>query len=83
MAARKGPAYEMSHEHRDKIRNSNILSALIKHAEGTQDMSPSQVTAGLGLLRKVMPDLANVTHSGDEQNPLRQVTTIRLCGPDD
>ena len=51
----------MSDEHRVKIQNSNILSALIAHACGERDMSATQVSAGLGLLKKVMPDLAAST----------------------
>ena len=58
MPAKTGPAYQMSSAHRDKIKNSNILNALIEHAEGTREMSASQVSAGLGLLKKIMPDLA-------------------------
>ena len=58
MAARKGPNYQMSSTHRDKIKNSNILNVLIEHTEGKREMSASQVTAGLGLLKKVLPDLA-------------------------
>lgn len=58
MAAKTGPTYRMTNSHRDKIKNSNILNALIEHAEGEREMSASQVTAGLGLLRKIMPDLA-------------------------
>lgn len=59
------PGFQMSGEHRVKIKNSNILNALIEHVEGKREMSSSQVTAGLGLLRKVMPDLSesSVTHS--------------------
>jgi hypothetical protein len=64
MAARKGPAFAMSAEHRVKIQNSNILNALIEHATGEREMSATQVSAGLGLLRKVLPDLASVEHSG-------------------
>lgn len=64
MAAKKGPAFAMSAEHRVKIQNSNILNALIEHACGEREMSATQVTAGLGLLRKVLPDLASVEHSG-------------------
>lgn len=60
MAARKGPSYQMSSEHRDKIKNSNILNALVEHAVGERKMTASQVTAGLGLLKKIMPDLASV-----------------------
>jgi len=56
----------MTQEHRDKIAKSNILSTLIKHVEGKQDMSSTQVTAGLGLLRKCLPDLQAVELSSGE-----------------
>jgi hypothetical protein len=56
----------MSDHHRDKIRNSNILNALVEHVEGKREMSGSQVTAGLGLLKKIMPDLASMEHSGPD-----------------
>jgi hypothetical protein len=62
--------FRMTDEHRTKIGNSQILKCLIEHAVGKREMSPSQVTAGLGLLRKVMPDLAATTLSGDLDNPL-------------
>lgn len=65
----------MSNEHRDKIKNSNILSCLIAHAEGAREMSATQVTAGLGLLKKCLPDLQAVEHSGDRDNPLRLIVT--------
>lgn len=65
MAARgRTPGFVMSNEHRDKIKNSNILTALIEHVEGKRDMSATQVTAGLGLLKKALPDLQAVEHSG-------------------
>lgn len=70
------PGFVMSNEHRDKIRNSNILNALIEHAEGAREMSATQVSAGLGLLKKVMPDLAATTISGDETAPLIIRATI-------
>ena len=54
------PGFTMSNEHRVKIQNSNILNALIEHAEGKRDMSATQVSAGLGLLKKAMPDLSSV-----------------------
>ena len=50
----------MSNAHRDKIKLSNILNVLIEHVEGNREMSASQVTAGLGLLKKVMPDLQSI-----------------------
>lgn len=54
----------MSDEHRTKIGNSQILKCLIEHATGQREMSASQVTAGLGLLKKVLPDLTAVEQSG-------------------
>jgi hypothetical protein len=53
------PGFKMSLEHRVKIQNSNVLNVLIEHVEGTRDMSASQVTAGIALLKKVMPDLTD------------------------
>jgi hypothetical protein len=47
----------MSEAHRVKIQNSNILNALIEHVEGKREMSSTQVTAAIALMRKVMPDL--------------------------
>ena len=57
----------MSMEHRVKIQNSNILNALVEHIEGTREMSATQVSAGLGLLKKTLPDLSAVQVSGDEE----------------
>lgn len=67
----------MSDEHRVKIKNSNILNALIEHVVGEREMSATQVSAGLGLLRKVMPDLASTTISGDEDGGPIQITWLK------
>lgn len=70
--ARRGrsPGFRMSDEHRVKIQNSNILNALVEHIEGKREMAPSQVTAGLGLLRKVLPDLQSTEHTGPDGGPV-------------
>jgi len=66
MAARgRTPGFQMGNAHRVKIQNSNILNALIEHASGEREMSSTQVSAGLGLLKKVMPDLSSVELSGE------------------
>lgn len=68
MATRgRKPGFTMGEAHRDKIKNSNILRALIEHVEGNREMSASQVSAGLGLLKKVMPDLSAVQHEGGDK----------------
>jgi len=71
MAERGRPAgFRMSEEHRVKIQNSNILNALIEHAVGKREMSSTQVQAGLGLLKKCLPDLQHTTVAGDPDSPL-------------
>ena len=61
----------MSDEHRVKIQNSNILNALIEHVDGKREMSGTQVSAGIALLKKVLPDLSAMTIGGDADNPIK------------
>ena len=68
----------MSPEHRVKIQNSNILNALLEHVLGQRDMSATQVSAGIALMKKVLPDLQAVQHSGDENNPLQTIDRIEV-----
>lgn len=70
------PGFRMSDEHRVKIQNSNILNALIEHVEGAREMSATQVSAGVALLRKVLPDLSSVEVSGDAENPIEHKITV-------
>lgn len=78
MTRGRKPGFRMSEEHRVKIQNSNILNALIEHVEGKRDMSATQVSAGVALLKKVLPDVSQVTVQGDEENPLQVATRIEL-----
>lgn len=55
---------KLTEEHRVKIANSNILSALIDHTLGKREMTSTQVTAGIALIRKVLPDLAQTELKG-------------------
>jgi len=54
---------------RDRIQTTMIVKRLEKHVNGEVELTPSQVTAGLGLLRKTIPDLGALTVSGDENAP--------------
>jgi hypothetical protein len=74
------PGFRMSNEHRVKIQNSNILTALIEHVEGVREMSATQVSAGLGLLRKVLPDLAASAdmETDGELTPVTRMTDAEL-----
>lgn len=51
------PGFKIPEAHRVKIANSNILNALMEHALGAREMSNTQVTAAIALLRKVLPDM--------------------------
>lgn len=89
MSAQRGRAagFKMPEEHRLKIANSNILNALIEHACGDREMSATQVSAGLGLLKKVMPDLQAMSLGGDEDNPINLIhrierVIVRASNPD-
>lgn len=57
MAARKN---KIRHDEstREKIRASQLINRLTDHALGEVEMSSTQVTAALGLLRKAIPDLS-------------------------
>lgn len=77
MSARgRKPGFRMSEEHRVKIQNSNILNALLEHVTGDRDMSSTQVSAGIALLKKTLPDLSAVEVSGDQDNPVHVVSKI-------
>lgn len=60
----------MSNEHRVKIQKSNIVRALIQHAEGKREMTATQVSAGLGLLKKCLPDLSAIELTGEGGGPV-------------
>ena len=61
---------------RDRIDSSRILNCLAKHITGESEMSATQVTAAIALLRKTMPDLAasEVTvHKESVSDVLKQI----------
>ncbi len=72
--------YIMPESHRVKIQNSNILNVLIEHVQGTREMSATQVAAGLGLLKKCLPDLSAVTLTGADGGAI-QITRIEIVAP--
>jgi hypothetical protein len=50
---------------------------LIEHVEGRREMSATQVQAGLGLLRKVLPDMTAAEISGADGEPLKIIIASR------
>jgi hypothetical protein len=44
---------------RERIQKSRILNRLISYVNGEVSLEPAQVSAALGLLKKVLPDLSS------------------------
>lgn len=63
MAARKTTS--LSEAWREKIKTSMLINRLQDHVFGRVELTKSQVSAALGLLKKTAPDLSAVDHSGD------------------
>jgi hypothetical protein len=80
-AGRK-PGFHHSERTRERIRTWIIVNRLQAFCLGENDpstgkpvvMSASQVTAALGLLKKTLPDLKAVEHSGDVEAMVYVVT---------
>ncbi len=68
---------------RAKIKTSQLLNRLSDHAHNKVDLKNSQVKAIEILLKKVLPDLANVQLSGDENNPVHLIAEVKetICDP--
>lgn len=56
MAARKKLVHDDNT--RLKIKTSQLINRLTSHVDGKIEMSATQVSAALGLLKKSLPDLA-------------------------
>ena len=66
---------------RDKIQANHLINRLENHALGEIELSPTQIKAIEILLRKTLPDLSAVEHSGDEENPVAVKGVINLVRP--
>lgn len=49
---------------REKIKTSMLINRLNEFVEGKIELSGPQVTAALGLIKKVIPDQQAVAHGG-------------------
>ena len=63
---------------RARIRAGGIMKRLEDHIVGKVEMKNSQVTAALGLLKKVVPDLQSTEHTGKNGGDL----IVRLVSAD-
>ncbi len=65
---------------RAKIQTSQLVNRLMSHVDGNVELSSTQVTAALGLLKKALPDLASMKHEGDDENPVKVEHTFTWRG---
>ena len=79
MAARLNPRHQEMV--REKIRASQLVNRLEDHAFGDAEMSATQVSAALGLLKKCVPDLQAMEVSGDAEAPLNHSMTVTFIKP--
>lgn len=49
---------------RQRIQTSMLVKRVENHALGNEEMTKTQLAAALGLLRKTLPDLSSIEHSG-------------------
>ena len=81
MAARKDS--RLKTQHREAIKTSMIINRLTDHVDGRAEMSATQVTAGLGLLKKVLPDLKATEHEGELKIEFPTDVSVNVHWPKD
>lgn len=71
MAGVKGMKWSrgLNDEARCRVKTTEIINRLQGHVLGSVEMSKTQISAALGLLRKTLPDLSSVEHSGEVAIP--------------
>lgn len=55
---------------RSRIQADRIINKLENHILNAEEMSASQVSAALGLLKKRVPDLSAIEHQGEIDHSL-------------
>ena len=66
---------------RGKIQASQIINRLQGYVNGTVKLEQGQVSAGLGLLRKVLPDRSSTALTDKDGGPL-SIAVVRFDGGD-
>lgn len=65
---------------REKIQTSMLVNRLQNFVEGKVELSPAQVTAALGLIKKTLPDLSSVEAKVDAtlsyEDRLKQLANV-------
>lgn len=64
---------------RAQIQALKLIKQLEAHALGKLELRPTQVSAALGLLKKALPDLGNVSLRGEGKKPVRLVVAWKTA----
>lgn len=72
MAARKRLLHDQ--KTREKIQTSQLINRLQNHVDGVIELSATQIRAAEILIRKTLPDLSSVEHSGEISTTATEMT---------
>lgn len=67
----------LSNEHRLKIQTSQIINRLQSFVNSEIELSPAQVSAALGLLKKSLPDLSATELTGEGGGPIKTEASLK------
>ena len=76
--AKRTNTYKLDVKWKERIRIGVIMDRLIKCIHGELEMTPAQLKAADLVLKKVVPDLARTELTGDEENPIQTINTIKI-----
>lgn len=79
MAARLNPRNQQSV--RDKIQATQLVNRLTDHALGKINLEPTQVRAIEILLKKSVPDLQSIEHTGEGGGPVDHCMAVTFVKP--
>jgi hypothetical protein len=66
---------------RSKIQASQLINLLQKHAlEGVKDFDPTRMKAIEILLKKSLPDLTSIEHTGEGGGPIDHNLAVQFVG---
>ena len=65
---------------RERIKSDRLIDALENHVLNGKEMQATQISAALGLLKKCVPDMASVEHSGEITHKVTLADVLKSIG---
>ena len=63
---------------RNKHKIGELMKRVQDHANGTVEMTATQLRAADIFLKKTVPDLSSIQHGGDKDNPVKVDHSINI-----